>query len=301
MYAGVYICICENVKQVAFMTSGHDQQICPGTFPSSWPFVKNLSRTIVQGHPRNGRTTRTRSRRPRRRPRQARMNGIMPSANHHHGHGNNQRSGLRLHLHPGKNGARTKRVSVLIGNHQPTGAAQTKRVSVLDCDHRVPGSRRSHGSEEWGPHQRGHLQGHSWRRKKVWFWRANIFSSFLPIVLFCCERCERLLWPAFMPEACRLCGMLCWCLLAQGQPVSLHSWEVIGVLSVEKWELIESILAIIIFLTLCQWRSREEKAVFTVFRHVRSTQKAQVHSALLGVAPRIAWVPSLAWLAMNRV
>ena len=29
-------------------TSGYDQQICPGTFPSSWPFVKKLSRTIVQ-------------------------------------------------------------------------------------------------------------------------------------------------------------------------------------------------------------------------------------------------------------
>ena len=55
--------------------------------------------------------------------------------------------GSRLHLHPGNSGARTKRVSVLMGNHQPIGAAQTKRVSVLDGDHQVPGSRRSHGSE----------------------------------------------------------------------------------------------------------------------------------------------------------
>ena len=76
------------------------------------------------------------------------MNGIMPTGNHHLGHGNNQWPGLRLHLHPGNSGARTKRMSVLIGNHQPTGAAQTKRVSVLDGDHRVPGSRLSHGNEE---------------------------------------------------------------------------------------------------------------------------------------------------------
>ena len=56
--------------------------------------------------------------------------------------------GLRLHLHPGNSGARIKRVSFLIGNHQPIGAAQTKRVSVLDGDHQVPGSRRSNGSED---------------------------------------------------------------------------------------------------------------------------------------------------------
>ena len=42
----------------------------------------------------------------------------------------------------------TKRVSVLMGNHQPLGAAQTKRLRVLDGDHRVLGNRRSHGSEE---------------------------------------------------------------------------------------------------------------------------------------------------------
>ena len=52
-----------------------------------------------------------------------------------------------------------KRVSVPTGNRQPIGAARTKRVSVLDGDHRVPDSRRSHGSE--GPHLRGHVQGQS--------------------------------------------------------------------------------------------------------------------------------------------
>ena len=39
-------------------------------------------------------------------------------------------------------GARTKRASVLIGNHQPIGTTQIKRVSG------IPGSRRSNGSEE---------------------------------------------------------------------------------------------------------------------------------------------------------
>ena len=39
-------------------------------------------------------------------------------------------------------------VSVLIGNHQLIRAARTKRVSVLNGDHRVPGSRRCHDSEE---------------------------------------------------------------------------------------------------------------------------------------------------------
>ena len=87
-------------------------------------------------------------------------------ATHHLGHGNNQWPGLRLHLHPGNRGARTKRASVLIGNHEPIGATQTNRVSVLDCDRRVPGSHHSYGSEEWSPHLQGHLQEHSWRRKQ---------------------------------------------------------------------------------------------------------------------------------------
>ena len=48
------------------------------------------------------------------------MNGAMPSGNHHFGHGNSQRLGPRLHLHSGEIGAQTKRVSVLIGNRQPS-------------------------------------------------------------------------------------------------------------------------------------------------------------------------------------
>ena len=76
------------------------------------------------------------------------MNGILPNGNHHLGHGNNQWPGLLLHLLPGKNGAQTKRVSVLIGNHQPIGVAQIRRVSVLDCDRRAHGSHHSYGSDE---------------------------------------------------------------------------------------------------------------------------------------------------------
>ena len=40
------------VLELKTETNGYDQQICPGTFPSSRPFVKNLLRTIVQCHPR---------------------------------------------------------------------------------------------------------------------------------------------------------------------------------------------------------------------------------------------------------
>ena len=74
--------------------------------PIHLTFGKKLSKTIVQGCPRNEGPRRTRSRRPRsRRPREAMMNGIMPTGNHHLGHGNNQQPGLRLHLHLDNNGS----------------------------------------------------------------------------------------------------------------------------------------------------------------------------------------------------
>ena len=84
------------------------------------------------------------------------MNGTMP---------------FRLHLQPGKSGARTKRASVLIGNHQPIGSARKKRASVLRGNRQlgigqttrvsgILGSRRSNGADEQGPHSREHLQGH---------------------------------------------------------------------------------------------------------------------------------------------
>ena len=76
------------------------------------------------------------------------QNEILPNGNHHLGHGNNQRRGLRLHLLPGKNGAQTKRVSFLIGNDQTIGTAQIKRVGVLDRDRRVHGRHNSYGNEE---------------------------------------------------------------------------------------------------------------------------------------------------------
>ena len=48
----------------------------------------------------------------------------------------------------GNNGVGTKRVRVLIGNHQLVGAGRNKRVSVPNGDQRSLGSHRSHGSEE---------------------------------------------------------------------------------------------------------------------------------------------------------
>ena len=54
---------------------------------------------------------------------------------------------LRPHLLLGKNGAQTKRASVLIGSHQPIGTAQTKGVSVRHGDHQAHGSHISLGSE----------------------------------------------------------------------------------------------------------------------------------------------------------
>ena len=65
------------------------------------------------------------------------MDRVMPTGRHHLGHGTNQRPG-----HPllGDHGARTKRVSVLIGSHQLIGATRIKRVSVPNGDHRAPGT-----------------------------------------------------------------------------------------------------------------------------------------------------------------
>ena len=55
-------------------------------FPILMTIVKNPSRISVQGHPRNGKKRRTRSRRPRRRPRKSMMDGMVPNGNHHLGH-----------------------------------------------------------------------------------------------------------------------------------------------------------------------------------------------------------------------
>ena len=69
--------------------SGCDQQICPGTFQSSWPFVRNRSRTVVREHPKHGRPRRTRPKTSRnRRLTEAMMNEILPNGNHHLGHDN---------------------------------------------------------------------------------------------------------------------------------------------------------------------------------------------------------------------
>ena len=57
------------------------------------------------------------------------MNGVIPSGNHHHGHGNCQRHGPRLHLHPVNSGTQSKPTSVLIGS-QLIGTAQIKRARL---------------------------------------------------------------------------------------------------------------------------------------------------------------------------
>ena len=55
--------------------------------------------------------------------------GTLVDGSHHPGHGI-----LYPHLLPGKNGTQTRRVSVLIANHQPIGVTQTKRASALIVD-----------------------------------------------------------------------------------------------------------------------------------------------------------------------
>ena len=87
------------------------------------------SEITVEGHPRSWRPERTRSRKSRSRrlwKTETRI-GIQT-------HGNRLGRGLlhpHLHLLRDENGAQTKRVSILIDNHQPIGRAQTRRVSVL--------------------------------------------------------------------------------------------------------------------------------------------------------------------------
>ena len=68
------------------------------------------------------------------------MNGVIPSGNHHPGHGNRQRLGPRLHLGPGHSGTQNKRTSVLVSS-QLTGTAQIKRARLRH------GSRTFYGHE----------------------------------------------------------------------------------------------------------------------------------------------------------
>ena len=119
-----------------------------------------------------------------------------------------------------------QRVSVLIGSHQPIGVAQTKRVSVSIGSQLIGtaqikrasirhGSHRSHGSEEWVPHQRGHLQGHPWRRK----WRLFVTGDHLFVISATCPLsscCDVSGHRPFSTMWIALCSDNC---LAQGQPV----------------------------------------------------------------------------------
>ena len=63
----------------------------------------------------------------------------MPNGSRHLGHGNRQRLGHRLHLHPGNSGAQTKRVSVLIGS-QLIGTAQIRCAKVRHGSHTTCGN-----------------------------------------------------------------------------------------------------------------------------------------------------------------
>ena len=102
---------------------GYDQRICLGIFLFLWPFVSCLSGIIVEDHSRSGRPERTRSKKPRsRRHRKVKTrSGTLVDASRHPGP-----ELLHLHLLPDENGAHARRVSVPIGNHQPTGVAHAK-------------------------------------------------------------------------------------------------------------------------------------------------------------------------------
>ena len=169
-----------NSKTVIY---GCVQQIYRGTFPSSWPFVRNFSRTIVQEHPKNGRPS---SRRPRsRRSRKMMMDEVMPTGKHHLGHGTNLWPG---HLHLGNTGVRTKRASILIGKHHLNGAAQIQRVNDPNGDHQVPGSHH----EEWVPHLYRHFARAfmTTKIKSVCDGRPSFrhFCHLSFVVFFWCER-----------------------------------------------------------------------------------------------------------------
>ena len=93
------------------------------------------------------------------------------------------------------------------------------------------------------------------KEKQQWVSRATIFSSFLPCVLCCLV----LLWATVIARFSHLCSILFWCLLVQGQPVSLHSWNVICVLWWRKRDFIETIFLIIIYLTLLSETIQEKR------------------------------------------
>ena len=58
------------------------------------------------------------------------------------------RPGTYRKICKGTYGVRTKRVSVLIGNHKLIGAAQTHSVNDPNGVHQVPDSHHSHDREE---------------------------------------------------------------------------------------------------------------------------------------------------------
>ena len=138
---------------------GYDQQLCPGNFPFFYPFVSCLSIITVKDRPRSGGPERTILRKPRsgRLRKMKTKSGTLVDGSSHPGPGQ-----LHPHLLPGENGAQTRRVSVLIGNHQPIRVAQTKGVSVpinsqLIGTAQMKRARLRHGSHRSHSHENEYL------------------------------------------------------------------------------------------------------------------------------------------------
>ena len=83
-----------------------------------------------------------------------------------------------------------------------------------------------------------------------------LLSSFLQLVLFCCERLSQ---PAVFCEAFSVGACL-----AQGQPVSLQPHQNLSVCIVTKRDFTETILVVIIFLTSLS-KTIKERSPYSLF------------------------------------
>ena len=167
---------------------GYDEQICLGTFPFLWPFVRCPSKITVEGYPRSWKSERTRSRTPRsRRLRKTETrSGTQPDGSIHPGLGLFHR-----HLLPGKNGAQTRHIIILIGSLL-IGTAETKCV-------RVP-AWHSHFSWQWGHFHRSSRRAFMTSKITSVCDGVHLFAISAPC-LVCCERRVRLSWFSFMQQA----------------------------------------------------------------------------------------------------
>ena len=246
-------------------TSGYVQHMCPGTFPSSWPFVKHLSIIIVQGHPRNGRPRRTRSRRPRSR---------------------RSREAWWMEL------CRLATIILVMATTNDLDFVWLATISRLE-------RLRPNAWAFWMA-----IIGFpfSWRMITS-FTRTSTRALMTTKITSGCDgrhlsysdvRDVRDCHSPFPVISTAFCAVF---FLAQGQPVSLHSWDVIGVLSDEKGNTLRLSLWSSSSWPFCQWRSREEEEslqcpVSTVFRQVPSTLKEQYQQPQDGGDPD--WTSSTA-------